>query len=131
MHSPRGVPYLHLDDFAQSLLETQQYADLADLVDGMDLHQLYGELTLGFWITPGLAEYYKEKNKRIMAAFKGTGMSPVLARLNENPKLWDRWLRIVNTKEKRINDELPREMYLTRFRKVGSLDPRQIPDREV
>ncbi|KAK3899652.1 hypothetical protein C8A05DRAFT_17938 [Staphylotrichum tortipilum] len=129
--SPRGVPYPRLELFAQSLLDTQQYADLADLVDGMDLEESWGEQHLRFKVTPLLVEYIRGKNERITASYEGIGINPVPARLSETPKLRERWRRIVGTKARRINDELPRERHLTRFRKVGSPDPREITDREV
>lgn len=133
--SPRGVPYPKLEVFAQSLIDTQQWADLADLVDGMDLCEIFGEWNLLFTVNeevnPEVVEYIREKNARITAAFEGTGMSPVLARLSERPKPWELWMRILRNKTRRINEELPRERYLTRFRKVDSPDPREIPDREV
>ncbi|KAK4456833.1 hypothetical protein QBC42DRAFT_214098, partial [Cladorrhinum samala] len=44
--SASGIPYPKLELFAQSLMDLQQYADLDDLVDGMDLDQAWGEAHL-------------------------------------------------------------------------------------
>jgi hypothetical protein len=40
--SPSGVPYPKLEHPTQALLDTQQYTDLANLVDGMDLDEVWG-----------------------------------------------------------------------------------------
>jgi hypothetical protein len=53
------------------------------------------------------------------------------ALLSESPRARDVWLRQVRTKDRRINEELGRHRFLTRFRKVGSADPRENKGREV
>jgi hypothetical protein len=44
--SQRDLPYPKLDVFAQSLLDTYNPVDLADLIDGMDLQDGWGEQNL-------------------------------------------------------------------------------------
>lgn len=131
-HSASGIPYPKLEPFAQSLLDLQQYADLADLVDGMDLDEAWGETHLQLDKPPPV-EYIRKKNDMIARSLAGSmADGAFLALLSERPRLArDVWLRTVSTKHRRINDELPRERYLTRFRKVGSKDPRENKKREV
>jgi hypothetical protein len=129
--SPSGIPYPKLERFAQALLDRQQDADLADLVDGMDLDEAWGERHLQLDKPPAL-DYIREKNDLIVRTFpESMRDGAVFALLTETPKPRKVWLRIVGSKERRINDEWPRHRYITRFRKVGSLDPRDIEGREV
>jgi hypothetical protein len=128
--SPRGVPYPALANLAQSLLDTQQYADLADLVDGMDLDEEWGESHLRLDASP--IDWIREKNELIARSLpESMRASAVFSMLTETPDPREAWLRTVRTKHKRINDELPKHRYLTRYRKVGSADPRENEGREV
>ncbi len=131
--SASGIPYPKLELFAQSLLNLQQYADLNDLVDGMDLDEAWGETHLLQLDKPAPVEYIREKNDMIASSLPESKKSVAfLCLLSERPRpARDEWLRIVRTKHQRINDELPRHRYLTRFRKVGSRDPRENKNREV
>ncbi|KAK4098370.1 hypothetical protein N658DRAFT_561083 [Parathielavia hyrcaniae] len=130
--SASGIPYPKLELFAQSLLDLQEYADLADLVDGMDLDEAWGETHLQL-DKPAPVEYIREKNDMIARSLpESMADGAFLALLSESPRpKRDVWRRIVNSKHRRINDELPRERYLTRFRKVGSRDPRKDKERQV
>ena len=130
-HSASGIPYPQLASLAQSLLDLQQYSDLADLVDGMDLDEAWGEAHLQLDKPPPV-EYIREKNDTIARSLPDSlAPAAVLALLSERPRLpRDVWLRTVTTKHRRINDELPRHRYLTRFRKVGSRDPREDKERQ-
>ncbi|KAK4236618.1 hypothetical protein C8A03DRAFT_45417 [Achaetomium macrosporum] len=128
--SPRGIPYPTLENFAQSLLDTQQYADLADLVDGMDLDEEWGESHLQLDASP--IGWIREKNELIARSLpEDMRASAIFSMLTETPEPREAWLRTVRTKHKRINDELPKHRYLTRYRKVGSRDPRENQGREV
>ncbi|KAK0744601.1 hypothetical protein B0T21DRAFT_281441 [Apiosordaria backusii] len=130
--STSGIPYPKLELFAQSLLDLQQYADLEDLVDGMDLDEAWGETHLQLDKPPPV-EHIREKNDMIARSLPEDMREAVsLALLSERPRpSRDVWQRIVSTKHRRINDELPRHRYLTRFRKVGSKDPRERKERQV
>ncbi|KAK3899743.1 hypothetical protein C8A05DRAFT_17864 [Staphylotrichum tortipilum] len=129
--SPSGIPYPKLERLAQGLLDTQLYADLTDLVDGMDLDEAWGETHLQLDGPPPI-DYIREKNERIAralpASMKGEAL---LALLSERPRAREVWLRVVSTKQRRINDKMPRPRHLTRFRKIGSPDPREKQGREV
>jgi hypothetical protein len=127
--SIRGIPYPKLEQFAKGLLDTQQYADLSDLVDGMNLDEAWGEAHLQF-DQPAPIDYIRKKNKMILESLPGRP-SAVLALLSEKPNPRESWQHIVRTKGKRINDELPGGRYVTRFRKVGSRDPTENKDRVV
>ncbi|KAK4649968.1 hypothetical protein QC762_300980 [Podospora pseudocomata] len=130
--SVSGIPYPKLELFAQSLIDLQQYADLDDLVDGMNLEEEWGETNLELDKPPPL-EHIREKNDMIARSLPEDmrDVTP-LALLSERTRpARDAWRRSVSTKNRRINDELPRHRYLTRFRKVGSKGPRENTDREV
>jgi len=129
--SPGGIVYPKLEHFAQGLLDTQRYADLADLIDGMDLDEAWGEAHLQL-DKPMPVEYIKEKNGLIAHHCPESMKSGLpFALLSESPRARDVWLRQVRTKDRRINEELGRHRFLTRFRKVGSADPRENKGREV
>ncbi|KAK3988040.1 hypothetical protein QBC44DRAFT_269911 [Cladorrhinum sp. PSN332] len=130
--SPSGIPYPKLELFAQSLLDLQQYADLTDLVDGMDLDQAWGETHLQLDKPPPI-EHIRKKNTMIARSLpEDMGEFAELSLMSERVRpSRDIWQRIVSTKHRRINDELPRHRYITRFRKVGSKDPRENKEREV
>ncbi len=131
-HSASGIPYPKLPLLAQSLLDLQRYADLDDLVDGMDLDEAWGEANLQLDGPPPV-EYIREKNDMISRSLpESMGDAVIFALLSERPRAArDVWLRTVSTKHKRIGDELPRHRHMTRFRKVGSKDPREDKEREV
>lgn len=129
--SPGGILYPKLEQLAQSLLNTQRYADLADLIDGMNLDEAWGETHLQL-DKPVSIEYIKEKNNLLTLHCPESMRSGLpFALLSESPRPRDVWLRQVQTKDRRINEELGRHRYLTRFRKVGSEDPRENKEREV
>jgi hypothetical protein len=127
--SKLGVPYPKLELFAQSLLETNRFHDLENLVDGMNLTEEWGDEHLNFSLD-GLKEYAKEKNKRIRETLpeSDTKMSTFGMAVCPNPLAL--WQKLVRNKEKRIGIELPKEKYETRFRIRGSGDPR-LRDRQV
>lgn len=129
--SPSGILYPKLEYFAQSLLDTQRYADLADLIDGMNLDEAWGETHLQL-NKPVPIEYIREKNELIARHCPESMRNGLpFALLSESPRPRDVWLRQAQTKDRRINEELGRHRYLTRFRKVGSSDPRENKEREV
>jgi hypothetical protein len=127
--SENGIPYPKLEYFAQSLLDIQHYADLSDLVDGMNLDETWDEKHLDL-DKPAEAEYIREKNKMILES-AGDRPNAILLALAKKPDHRSMWLRIVRNKGRRINDELPKHKYETRFRIVGSGDPRLKKNRKV
>ncbi|KAK4195488.1 hypothetical protein QBC40DRAFT_20068 [Triangularia verruculosa] len=130
--SASGIPYPKLELFARSLLDLQQYADLADLIDGMDLDEAWGEDHLQLDKPPPV-EHILKKNEMIARCLPEDIREAVtLSLLSERTRPpRETWQRLVSTKHRRINDELPRHRYLTRFRKVGSKDPREDKERDV
>ncbi|KAI5920848.1 hypothetical protein F4810DRAFT_680708 [Camillea tinctor] len=121
--SQQNIPYPKLQLFAQSLLDTQRQLDLTNLVDGMDLSEEWGNEHLDL-DKPGELEYAKEKNKRLIAACGGRPEISV-PQLRVTPRdLRQEWQKIVREKKQRIGIKLSSHMYLTRFRLVGSRDPR-------
>lgn len=125
--SKLGVPYPKLEVFVQSLLETQRWLDLQNVVDGMNLTEEWGHDHLEF-SGAGLEDYFREKNKRILESIP-EGI-PDLITMLPHPDLKAQWQKIVRNKEKRIGFKLPKDKYETRFRIKGSGDPR-LRDREV
>lgn len=130
--SHMGVPYPKLEHFAQSLLDTQQYADLDDLVDGMNLTEEWGEKYLDL-DKQGEAEYIKEKNRKILASVDlEANPAAIMMTLVQRPvDKRAKWVRSVRNKARRINDELPKDKYETRFRIKGRGDPRLNKNRQV
>lgn len=121
--SSMGIPYPKLEILAQSLLDTQRWADLEDLIDGMNLSEEWGNEHLQLDRTYDIA-YAEEKNKRIRASVKKTFLSSLLE-LSTFPRLLRPiWEEMVRGKERRIGPELPQGYYLTRFYPKGRGDPR-------
>lgn len=118
-----GIPYPKLDILAQSLLDTQRFVDLEDLIDGMNLSEEWGEANLDLDRSCDVA-YAERKNERIRASIPETTYS-CLMEMNDGPiPLRDVWQDAVRGKVRRIGIELDREMYYTRFCPKGRGDPR-------
>ncbi|KAI1089610.1 hypothetical protein F5B19DRAFT_466452 [Rostrohypoxylon terebratum] len=128
--SKHNIPFPKLDCYAQSLLDTQRYLDLTNLIDGMDLSEEWGEEHLDL-DKPGELEYAKEKNEKIASSLAEHPNSRP-SRLRETPMdLRQKWQTIIRTKQKRIGLEVPGHLYNTRFRTKGSPDPRLREDRNI
>ncbi|KAI1444747.1 hypothetical protein F5Y02DRAFT_389045 [Annulohypoxylon stygium] len=128
--SSHNIPFPKLDCYAQSLLDTQRYLDLTNLIDGMDLSEEWGEEHLDL-DKSGELEYAKEKNGKIVSSLAEYPNSRP-SRLRETPMgLRQKWQTIVRTKQKRIGVEVPGHLYNTRFRTKGSPDPRLREDRNI
>ncbi|KAI1172927.1 hypothetical protein F4777DRAFT_484797 [Nemania sp. FL0916] len=129
--SHNDIPYPKLEYFAQSLVSTQRWPQLDQLVDGMDLDESWGmtHLQLG---TPSQAEmeYVADKNRKIMSSCGDyPNVIPSLGKLTT--KALDRskkWKETVEGKERRIGPYLSKERYATQFRRKGSEDPRKTRD---
>ena len=126
-YSHNGIPYPKLEHFAQSLLDTQNYADLEDLVDGMDLDEAWGEANLDFEHIP--IDYIKRKNELICESLPG--LPGLMASLSTTPDPKGAWTRAVRGKRARMMPKYSEELYATRFRLIGSPDPRMDKSRQV
>ncbi len=83
--NPSGIPYPKPEHLAQSLLDTQHYTDLTDLVDGMDLDDAWGETYLQLDGPPPI-EYIRDKNERIACSLPASMKAgTVFALLSETP----------------------------------------------
>ncbi|KAL2135315.1 hypothetical protein VTI74DRAFT_8968 [Chaetomium olivicolor] len=125
--SHNGIPYPQLQHLAQGLLDGQRYADLEDLVDGMDLDEAWGEENLQLDRVP--REYINRRNKMIRAALPG--LPGLVALLSTAPDARRAWTCAVQRKRSRMVPKYPEERYSTRFRLIGSSDPRLDRSREV
>ncbi|KAK4153052.1 hypothetical protein C8A00DRAFT_15713 [Chaetomidium leptoderma] len=125
--SHSGIPYPKLEHLAQSLLDTQHYADLEDLVDGMDLDEKWGEENLRLERVP--IEYIQRRNELICRALPG--LPGLMASLSTAPDARRAWTRAVQGKRARMVPKYPEERYSTRFRLIGSPDPRLDTKRQV
>jgi len=127
--SDKGLPYVRLDVFAQSLLDTNDWIDLVDLVDGMDLSLEWGIENLQLDGTNDVS-WAERKNETIKASVPLTDTSCLLEMPTGPFSRREYWEQIVGSKMDRIGSELPKEFYATRFRPKGSKDPR-LPRDEV
>ncbi|KAI0595513.1 hypothetical protein F4775DRAFT_568649 [Biscogniauxia sp. FL1348] len=118
------VPYPKLEYFAQGLIDTQKWAELEALVDGMDLTEEWGDKNLDLQ-KPGEIEYAKRKNEKIRASLEQFPDS-IPSTLRVTPRdVRERYLKIVRNKKRRIDIlATDKDKYLTRYRKKGSPDPR-------
>ncbi|PVH73495.1 hypothetical protein DL98DRAFT_431233 [Cadophora sp. DSE1049] len=121
--SRTGLPYPKLDSYAQSLLDTLSWVDITDLIDGMDLTEEWGATHLDLDKTNDVAWAF-DKNEKIRASVPLT-LGSCFLEVDEGPlSLREIWDNEVRTKAKRLGEETPKEVYLTRFRVRGSRDPR-------
>ncbi|KAG4436259.1 hypothetical protein IFR05_008241 [Cadophora sp. M221] len=117
-----GIPYPKLELFAQSLLDTLSWTSISDLIDGMDLTEEWGSTHLILEKTNDV-EWALEKNEKIRASVPLT-LGSCFLEVDEGPlNLREIWETEIRTKEKRLGEETPKEVYLTRFRPKGSEDP--------
>jgi len=119
--SQNGIPYPRLRQFAQSVLDTQRYADLEDLVDGMNLDFTWGEENLDLNRIP--VDYINLKNQQIQESLPG--LAGIMASLSTAPNARKAWASAVQGKRARMVPKYPETAYSTRFRLIGSADPRQ------
>ncbi|KAK7954632.1 hypothetical protein PG996_015441 [Apiospora saccharicola] len=118
-----GLPYPKLEYWAQSLLDTQRFGDLEDLIDGMNLSEEWGEEHLDLDRTANV-DYAKWKNEQIRASIPETPYS-VLKEMSEYARpLRPVWQKAVRGKKSRIGPELPEGHYHTRFYPISQGDPR-------
>ncbi len=121
--SQLNIPYPKLDYFAQGLMDSQKWAGVQELVDGMDLSEKWGEENLDL-DKPIELEYAKRKNGRIRSSLdKFPNAAP--STLSDKPiDLRARWQKTVRNKELRTPMLASKGKYITKYRKAGSQDPR-------
>ncbi|KAM5444452.1 hypothetical protein MaudCBS49596_008011 [Microsporum audouinii] len=114
------LPYPKLHVYVQSLIDTKNKVDLADLVDGMDLTEDWGMKYLNLegntdteWLE-NLVQRLKEDGPKDRFMFVFPQPMPRL-------KIWKEF---VETKQSRMGWKYSSELYATRFRRYGSKDPR-------
>lgn len=116
-----GLPYPKLDVLAQALLDTANDVAITDLVDGMDLDGEWAASHLDLDRTHDVV-WAEQLNAKLKASeppgreLFGVSTDPAPIR-----PLWE---EAVNNKEQRLGPEMPKESFVTRFRIVGSGDPR-------
>lgn len=124
--STSDIPYPRLDVLVQSLIDTQRWADVEALIDGMDLSEQWGEQHLDLE-DPDDAEraYIKTKNDRIMASCDDyPEVRPIYGTLSEEPREKKKqWRGLVSRKRHRIGLG-DKHLYATQYRLKGSCDPR-------
>ena len=126
--SHSGLPYPKLDVFAQSLLDTNNGVDLADLIDGMDLQVDWGEQNLNLDNSTDV-EWTEKQNEKIMASVDYDENRVLLQYFSGPTSRRELWQRLVAGKERRMGPELPEGWFSTRFRPINSPDPRCNTDR--
>lgn len=124
--SRNGVPYASLVQFARSLLLQQLIADIADLIDGMDLDIDWGVQNISFETLQEESVKFNElRNQRVTADGDGYGMrSPQVME-----QLWSKRAS-KEAKEKRI-EPMKQGRYFTRWRRIKSPEDPRTKDRPV
>ncbi|KAL4917281.1 hypothetical protein BDW62DRAFT_87128 [Aspergillus aurantiobrunneus] len=122
--SPSGLPYPKLESYAQSLLDTRRIVGLADLVDGMNLSEEWGEKHLDLDKTTDVV-YAEQMDAKILASVP-PGEDPLdyAGVPAQATPLREIWQEIVRGKERRISVELPVGYFATRFFAHGQGDAR-------
>lgn len=115
-----NLPYPKLPGFVQSLLDTKQYVDLCDLIDGQDLSEEWGIEHLDLsgnsdtkWL------------ECLIQGMRDDGIEDIYIFIDAKPvSRLDLWKKYTTTKQTRMGWKYSPEIYATRFRKIGSKDPR-------
>ncbi|KKZ60629.1 hypothetical protein EMCG_04702 [[Emmonsia] crescens] len=118
--SQGNLPYPKLPGFVQSLLDTKQYVDLCDLIDGQDLSEEWGieHLDLSGNSDTKWLEW-------LIQGMRDDGIEDIHIFIDAKPvSRLDSWKKYITTKQTRMGWKYSPEIYATRFRKVGSKDPR-------
>ncbi|KAI1258929.1 hypothetical protein F5Y18DRAFT_323786 [Xylariaceae sp. FL1019] len=120
-----NVPYPKLQPYAQSLVSTQRWPELVQLVDGMDIDEDWGTANLQLGMpSEAELEYVQQKNCKITASRPGRNNAAGSLSSNKSFNRTKEWHEIVSTKELRIAPPYTPERYSTQFRRKGSGDPR-------
>lgn len=118
--SQTGLPYPKLPIFIQSAIDSRDNVALADAIDGMNLSEEWGvsNLDLSYADDNPWAKWANERMER-------TNITATVERYPTNP--FDRksiWQKTVAGKQTRGGWKYPKDVYATRFRMHGSVDPR-------
>ncbi len=118
--SKTGLPYPKLPIFVQSAIDSRDKVALVDVIDGMDLSKEWGfsNLDLSYAHDTRWAKWANERMER-------TNTTANIKTIPTNT--FDRkltWQRCVEGKQTRGGWGYPKDVYATRFRTHGSLDPR-------
>ena len=110
-----NIPYPKLHVLVQSLLESGDFGDLAEVVDGMNLSLEWGEANLDLE-GPIDFEWLRWKNKLLNSDYSAPEAPMTKRQIYEN---------MVSTKSKIMRQGIKySEEYETRYWKKGSIDPR-------
>lgn len=121
-----GLPYPKLPVLIQSFLDIKDMVSLADVVDGSDVTYEWGEEHLDLEGETDV-EWAAWKNKRIVASKPSSILGGgVPSRPFKKRELWK---DVVSTKLGRCGWKRPHNLFKTRFRLIGSIDPWMEPDR--
>lgn len=116
--SMKGILYPKMSCFARALLVSQNRADVADFIDGMDLDEAWGEENIDFG---DLQVKGLEFSAALNVELRARNMIP----LNMNIDYRSEWNRIVGNKNKRI-EPMKQGRYKTRWRRIkNDIDPRE------
>jgi hypothetical protein len=118
--SKTGLPYPKLHIFVQSAIDSRDKVALADAIDGMNLSEEWGlsNLDLSYAHDTRWAKWANERMER-------TNTTANIKRIPTNT--FDRkptWQKSVEGKQTRGGWKYPKDVYATRFRMHGSVDPR-------
>lgn len=118
-HSDNGIPYPQLHIFAQSLLDSGNFMDLEDLIDGMNLTPEWGEQNLHLDGTID-GDWLRWRKSSLL------GREPTEKELIKNlPERRETWMKSASAEAKKTRQGIKyREGMVTRWRREGDDDPR-------
>lgn len=120
-HSRTGVPYPRVPEFVRALLVTQLIADLADVVDGLNLGLKWGEDGINFDKLQADGTVFAQRRNARLASYDDIEH---LHRLRVGRDLEKDWREVVNSEERRI-ELMKKGRYIARWRsKACPEDPR-------
>lgn len=120
---PSGLPYPKLQHFIQSLVDTNDEVGLCDAIDGTNVDMDWALHHLNLNGTNDVA-WAKRKNEAIETHATSNPAMGVGIAMREK---YDIWREAVNGKRHRIGPKRSPDMFMTRFRIVGSPDPWRVP----
>lgn len=118
-YSDNGIPYPQLHVFAQSLLDTRNFVDLDDLIDGINLTPEWGEQNLRLDGTVD-GDWLRWRTSRLL------GREPTENELIKKlPDRRETWMEKASAKAKKGRQGIKYiEGMVTRWRTEGAQDPR-------
>ncbi len=126
-HSKNQIPYPKLHVFAQSLLDTRNFVDLDDLIDGMDLTLEWGEANL---LLDGNIDAEWGRWRALTLLEREATADDIPMWCSNPPSRRRIWEEKVSDQAKRDRQGWKHEArFKTRFWKYGQKDPRLL-DRD-